>query len=59
MTMLSSDPSIKVLAAPRATRETHIFSIADADDVLPKRRNHGLKPSDDLAEMIRQCYLQE
>ena len=32
-----------------------MFSMAEADDVLPKSRNHGLKPSEDLAEMIRQC----
>ena len=30
--------------------------MAEAEDVLPKRRNHGLNPSEDLAEMIRQCW---
>lgn len=34
----------------------HIFSIPDAEDKLPSNKNHGLKPSDDLASIILRCY---
>ena len=40
---------------PRQSK-AHMFNIADAEDVLPSSRNHGLKPSDDFAEIILQCY---
>ena len=32
-----------------------MLSIPDAEEVLPSRRNHGLKPSEDPALMIRRC----
>ena len=34
---------------------THMLNIAAAEEVLPRSRNHGLKPSEDLARMIRMC----
>lgn len=33
-----------------------MLSIPDAEEVLPRRRNHGLKPSDEPALMMRRCY---
>jgi hypothetical protein len=33
--------------------ETHMFSMPDAEEVLPRRRNHGLNPSDEPLEMMR------
>ena len=36
--------------------DTHMFNAADADEILPSSRNQGLKPSDDLAYIIRKCY---
>jgi hypothetical protein len=33
-----------------------MFSIPDAHDVLPNNRNHGLNPSELLANMILRCY---
>lgn len=35
---------------------THMLSIPDAEEVLPSRRNHGLKPSDEPALIMRKCY---
>ena len=49
MTVLFDSPSVKSHSQPE-TADAHMFSIADAEDVLPRRRNHGLKPSDDFAE---------
>lgn len=34
----------------------HILNIAAAEDVLPRSKNHGLNPSDDLASIIRTCW---
>jgi len=33
--------------------ETHMLSMPDAEEVLPRRRNHGLNPSDEPLEMMR------
>ena len=33
-----------------------MFNIPAADDVAPRRRNHGLNPSDEPLCMIRKCY---
>jgi len=31
----------------------HMLSMPDAEEVLPRRRNHGLKPSEERLEMMR------
>ena len=58
---LHDDAEYERLGAAHAQRhvETNMLSIPEADEVLPKRRNHGLKPSEDLDEMILQCYILE
>ena len=53
MTMLSH--TLVSGAAQRRTEGTHMLSIPEAEDVLPSSKNHGLNPSDDLAEIILQC----
>ncbi len=39
----------------RDREEAHMFSMPEADDIPPSSKNHGLKPSDDFAEIILQC----
>lgn len=41
------------MVATREEAETHMLSMPDAEEVLPRRRNHGLNPSDEPLEMIR------
>jgi hypothetical protein len=31
----------------------HMLSMPDAEEVLPRRRNHGLNPSEEPLEMMR------
>ena len=31
----------------------HMLSMPDAEEVLPRRRNHGLNPSEEPFEMMR------
>lgn len=33
-----------------------MFSMPEAAERLPSRRNHGLNPSDDFDSIIRRCY---
>ena len=53
MMKLTSHSSVK--HPEEQLKEAYIFSMAEAEDVLPSNRNHGLKPSEDFAEIIRQC----
>ena len=50
MTMLSH--TLVSGAAKLRTEGTHMLSMPEAEDVLPSSKNHGLNPSDDLAEII-------
>src|SRR3954447_24032540 len=35
---------------------TYMFIKADAAEVLPKSKNHGLKPSEEFLWMMRKCW---
>ena len=55
MMKLTSHSSVK--HPKEQLKEAYIFSMAEAEDVLPSKRNHGLKPSEDPALMMRRCFM--
>jgi hypothetical protein len=41
------------MVATGGKSRTHMLSMPDAEEVLPRRRNHGLNPSEEPLEMMR------
>jgi hypothetical protein len=47
--------SVRIPIEQGLQKQTDMFIVAEAEDVLPNNKNQGLKPSDDCLLMMRMC----